>query len=265
MKFDKDYTKYWSSAVKKSIDGTKIAGLDEANHFFKKINAKRNSYILDLGCSFGRMSKVLLKYSSNIFGVEPDEYAVSEARKLEYLDVKQGAAEDIPFEKSFFDIIFCWAVMDVVNHGIALREINRVLKLNGKFLITGKNLNYFKDDDLAFKAEKNAFLKNFPSKYTNVDGIIQNISKFGFEIKNLFVFSRRGDMGDLKYSEYKLDSTSSYNFYEYILIGKKVSCIDDLELKEDSLSSPISNTAKSMANDSGFKNTVKYFKSIGLN
>tara|TARA_A100001015_G_C14408102_1_gene488091 strand:- start:28 stop:198 length:171 start_codon:yes stop_codon:yes gene_type:complete len=53
MKFDKEYTKYWSSAVKKSIDGTNIAGLNEVNHFFKKINVESDNAILDLGCSFG--------------------------------------------------------------------------------------------------------------------------------------------------------------------------------------------------------------------
>ncbi|MDA0939355.1 MAG: class I SAM-dependent methyltransferase [Proteobacteria bacterium] len=265
MNFDKDYTKYWSSAVKKSIDGTKIAGLNEANHFFKEINAKKDSCILDLGCSFGRMSKVLLNYSRNIFGVDPDQYAVSEASKLEYLDVKQGTAEDIPFEESFFNIVFCWAVMDVVNHVEALKEINRVLKLDSKFLITGKNINYFSDDDLAFRAEKNAYLKNFPSRYTNLDKVIKNISKFGFKITNLFIFSRRGDMGNLKYSTFQNNLNSSLNFYEYILIGKKISNLNDLELKEDYLSSPISFTARSMANDSGFKNTDSFFKSIGLN
>ena len=72
-------------------------------------------------------------------------------------------------------------------------------------------------------------------------------------------------MGNLKYSKFQDDLNSSLNFYEYILIGKKISNLDDLELKEDYLSSPISFTARTMANDSGFKNTDKYFKSLGLN
>ena len=265
MKFDKEYTKYWSSAVKKSIDGTNIAGLNEVNHFFKEINVESDNAILDLGCSFGRMSKVLLQYSSNIFGIDPDDYAVSEAKKLEYIDVKQGVAEDIPFNESFFDIVFCWAVMDVVNHVVSFSEINRVLKLNGKFLITGKNINYLDDDDLAFKAEKNAYLKDFSSKYTDLNEVKKNISKFGFEIISLFIFSRRGDMGNLRYSEFNSDSISSVNFYEYVLIGKKISNVDNLELTKDYLSSSISQTSKVKAAEAGFENADKYFKSIGIN
>lgn len=72
-------------------------------------------------------------------------------------------------------------------------------------------------------------------------------------------------MGNLKYSTFQDNLNSSLNFYEYILIGKKISNLNDLKLKEDYLSSPISFTARSMANDSGFKNTDSFFKSIGLN
>ena len=38
MKFDKKYTKYWTSAVDKSIDGTKIASFNEVNFFLKDLN-----------------------------------------------------------------------------------------------------------------------------------------------------------------------------------------------------------------------------------
>jgi len=264
MKFDKEYTKYWSSALNKSIDGTKIASLNEVNHFFKEINIERKNTILDLGCSFGRMSEVLMNYSDNIYGVEPDEYAVSEAKKMKYIEVKKGKAEEIPFTDSFFDTVFCWAVMDVVNHSIAFKEINRILKLDGKFLITGKNINYLADDDLAFKAEKNAYLKNFPNKFTNLDLIKKNILIFGFEITNLFIFPRRGDFGNLKYFECNLDDKSIINGYEYLLIGKKISNLGQLEIQNDNLSSPISKTAKILANKHGYENVGKYFKSIGL-
>ena len=32
MKFDEEYTKYWSSTVNKSVDGTIIAGVNEAKN-----------------------------------------------------------------------------------------------------------------------------------------------------------------------------------------------------------------------------------------
>ena len=116
MKFDEEYTKYWTSAVDKSIDGTKIASLNEVNYFLKDLNISDDNSILDLGCSYGRMSDVLSNYSNKIYGAEPDDYAVGEARNMKYADVKKGSAEKIPYDDNFFDLVFCWAVMDVVDH-----------------------------------------------------------------------------------------------------------------------------------------------------
>src|SRR5450830_1598221 len=114
MKFDKDYTNYWSSTVNKSLDGTVIAGLNEAKHFLQYLGIERPDLILDLGCSFGRMHEALAVYSDQIFGIDPDPYAVEKACLQPYREVRQGSAEHTGFGNSYFDVVFCWAVFDVV-------------------------------------------------------------------------------------------------------------------------------------------------------
>ena len=108
MKFDEEYTKYWESAVKKSVDGTIIAGPQEANHFLSRLDIIKSHNVLDLGCSTGRMFKLLNQYSENIYGVDPDGYAIKKSSNLGYREVRQGAAEKIDYKSGFFDVIFCF-------------------------------------------------------------------------------------------------------------------------------------------------------------
>jgi len=264
MKFDEEYTKYWTSAVDKSIDGTKIASLNEVNYFLKDLNISDDNSILDLGCSYGRMSDVLSNYSNKIYGAEPDDYAVGEARNMKYADVKKGSAEKIPYDDNFFDLVFCWAVMDVVDHLQTFKEMNRVLKDNGKIFITGKNINYHHDDILAFKAEKNAYLKNFPNKFTNLDLVKKNINTLGFELIKLFIFPKRGDFGNLKFIDSDISLNNKIIGYEYLLVASKIDKPSTLDNKDDYLSSPVSFTANSMALENGLDSVDDYFKSIGI-
>ena len=105
MKFGKEYTNYWSSAVNKSVDGTVIAGVNEAQHFLQCLGIKRDEKVLDLGCSFGRMYEALAVYSNQVFGIDPDSYAVENARLQSYQEVRQGTAEDTGFDKDFIDVV----------------------------------------------------------------------------------------------------------------------------------------------------------------
>ena len=104
MKFDKEYTQYWSSAVSKSVDGTIIAGVNEAKHFLQYLGIKRDDRVLDLGCSFGRMNEALVVYSDQIFGIDPDTYAIEKANLQPYREVCQGTAENTEFDNEFFDV-----------------------------------------------------------------------------------------------------------------------------------------------------------------
>jgi SAM-dependent methyltransferase len=261
MKFEKKYTEYWKENIINPIDGLKIADLDEVMHFLPLLNIEKKNNILDLGCSYGRMFNILNKFSDNVFGIDPDNFAVENAIKEGYIKVKVGNAEKIDFSDNFFDKIFCWAVYDVVDHFSGLMEANRVLKKNGRMLITGKNDNYFEEDKFAFTAEKNAFLKSFPNHFLDMNLLVKNIGSLGFKIEKLFMFPKRGDFGKLNYvvTDHK---SSMFKAYEYLLVLEKIKDIKDLTyIKFDN---QYSKTAINIAINDGYASVNEYFKKIGI-
>lgn len=258
--FNKNYHKYWKSTVLKSIDGTVIAGVNEVNYFLKKVKINKKHKILDLGCSIGRMFECLSKYSNFIYGCDIDKFAISEAKKKNYIKVKKNSAENITFPKSFFDVVFCWAVFDIVNQYNSLKSIYKVLKKDGLVIITGKNDNYLITDDLAFQAEKNAYLKKFPNNFTNLFDLINFSNSNGFKNIDLYLFKRRGDIGNLKYFKVKKIS-KNIKCYEFLLILKKTEIKKKLESKNAILSSNISQTLFKLSKKNKFKSIKKFLKS----
>lgn len=263
MKFDKKYTDYWSSAVNKSIDGTVIAGADHVKKFLDLLEIRRDDRVLDLGCSVGRMHQVLSQYSDYIYGVDPDPFAVKEASRQPYVSVKQGVAENTGFDSTFFDLVFCWAVFDVVDHKSGFQEINRILKPSGTLVLTGKNHRYPADDVLGFAAEKNAFLKSHPNKFTDLDTLVRQIKVLGLEIKKLFLFNKRGDFGLLNYHESALDS-AEFNNYEYLLLATKIAEVDTTQLEAIKFDCAFTQTAISIAILQGFNHPKAMFESLGI-
>ena len=264
MNFNEAYTKYWASAVNRSVDGTIIAGVNEAKYFLQHLSIKKEDYILDLGCSFGRMYEALASYSDWVFGVEPDIYAVEKARLLSYKEVRHGYAEQTGFGESFFDIVFCWAVFDVVDHKKSLFEINRILRMGGKLLLTGKNDNYHEDDILAHRAEKNAFLKGFPNKFTDLSILLGNFQQLGFKLDKLLIFPRRGDCGLLNFIDQGNAFQDNYIGCEYLLICHKIGEPNAVGLGDLSLEQAFSKTASRAAALAGFLSPKEFFEATGI-
>lgn len=268
MEFNKSYTQYWESAVQKSVDGTLIAGLNEADHFLSPLGLSKGNSILDLGCSTGRMCAALTRYSDAVYGAEPDSYAVGKASAQPYQEVRQGTAEATDYPDGFFDFVFCWAVFDVVDHVGGLSEINRILKDGGRFLITCKADSYDPQDVLAFKAEKNAFLKGFPNKFTNLALLCRQLGAFGFELVELVTFPRRGDMGLLNYKRQSVGEAivgEAIEGYEYLMVAKKISTSGGVQKDARApLDGQFSATAKTLAAHAGHASVKEYFESIGI-
>jgi SAM-dependent methyltransferase len=265
MEFNAAYTSYWSSTVDKSIDGTKIAGVSEIGNYLKSISLKKSDFVLDLGCSYGRMYELLATHSDHIFGVDPEITALHKARQLGYQDLLQGSAENTNMPNNFIDFIFSWAVFDVVNQMESLKEANRILKVGGSLLFTGKNDNYHLDDKLAFVAEKNAFLKGFPNRFTNLPVMVKHLPQFGFSLSKLYLFPRRGDMGLGIHEEYTEKDSTTFIGYEYLILCRKkteISCMPKFD--SEVLDSESSMTAKVLRELSGFSNSRDYFAHFGL-
>jgi ubiquinone/menaquinone biosynthesis C-methylase UbiE len=255
--FNKSYTDYWQDRVNQLTDGTKIADSEIVKLFLSMIDFKEDDSLVDMGCSFGRFYNTLSEYTKHVSGIDIEASAIERASAFKYDNLKVGPLEEMPFADSSFDKAFCWAVLDVTTQEKVFAETNRILKMNGVFLVTGKNDNYSMEDDVAFVAERNARLKDFPNHFTDIQFLIANIDVFGFKLLKGFIFEKRGDFGLAKALPLT-NETINTPFYEYILILEKV--------KDNSSEYPVicdmySKTARLKANEAGFANIDSYFES----
>lgn len=97
--------------------------------------------ILDAGSGFGNMSKTALKQTNGKISITLYDPLVpmlkNTSMHFEKLpDMTNGVFEHIPFREEEFDAVLCgYSLRDAINLRIAISEIHRVLKKEGRFVI----------------------------------------------------------------------------------------------------------------------------------
>jgi hypothetical protein len=144
-----------------------------------------------------------------------------------------------------------------VNQLDSLLEFNRILKVGGQALVTGKSWNYPEDDSFGLAAEKKAYQKRFPHNFTDLDALIKILPSVGFELSGLLLFQKRGDMGEVKFSVWETSRSDVDQTYEFLIYLKKI--VSDVNCKPTAqFSHSYSKTAKTLANRLGMKNVSEY-------
>ena len=91
--------------------------------------------VLDVGCGPGALTDELVRRvgSAGVSAVDPSASFVSAARDRQpAVDVRSGAAEDLPFEDATFDAAFAQRVVHFMADPVAgLREMGRVVRSGG--------------------------------------------------------------------------------------------------------------------------------------
>ncbi|MCX7910232.1 MAG: class I SAM-dependent methyltransferase [Endomicrobia bacterium] len=116
--------KYFLDRIKFSLD---IADL------------KNGEKVLDLGCGEAILLKEIQRNNKNVYywGLDINENIKS--LNLENGEFIVGDLEEkLPFDSNFFDVIFALDVLEhIKNINVVLKEISRVLKDKGKFVVCG--------------------------------------------------------------------------------------------------------------------------------
>jgi SAM-dependent methyltransferase len=100
----------------------------------------KKSKFLDIGCGSGfSMMKAIEDRECNAIGIDPKPLMWG-VKFNEYhnedLVIKQGDAEQLPFENNSFEVVFSSHVLEHVNnYQSSLKEMNRVLKENGTIVL----------------------------------------------------------------------------------------------------------------------------------
>jgi SAM-dependent methyltransferase len=91
--------------------------------------------ILDAGCGGGGNLVALAAYGS-VTGLEPAGASLEAARARGVGEVVEGSIEALPFADDQFDLAAALDVIEHVDDGLALSELRRVVKPEGRLLVT---------------------------------------------------------------------------------------------------------------------------------
>lgn len=95
--------------------------------------------LLDVGCGTGVVARNAISRvgsEGRVAGLDPNEGMLAVARKTSGVEWTIGAAEDIPFDHSSFDVVVSqFAMMFFVDRGRAVSEMARVLRPGGRVAI----------------------------------------------------------------------------------------------------------------------------------
>lgn len=99
----------------------------------------RSARLLDLGCGGGYLSEELAAWGCQVVGIDPSgrsirsalDHAAPQNLSIDYL---QARGEALPFSSHSFDAVCCCDVLEhVVDYGVLIGEIARVLRRDGLF------------------------------------------------------------------------------------------------------------------------------------
>lgn len=129
--------------------------------------------ILDIGCYDGSFLSLIKNRNNNFFGLEASNWGFEQCRKKN-IEVQKYFFDDksnLPYEDNFFDVVAAGEIIEhIYDTDFFLQEISRVLKSNGKLLISTPNLASF-GRRLFLLLGKNPHIELSPNEPTSVGHI----------------------------------------------------------------------------------------------
>lgn len=121
------------------------------------IDFVKDKIVLDIASGEGYGSNILAQYAEKVFGVDIDEISI-EASKEKYksknLEFKVGSGDAIPLEDHSVDVVVSFETLEHHDkHHEMMREIKRVLRVNGILIMSTPDKKYYADE----KNYKNPF------------------------------------------------------------------------------------------------------------
>lgn len=207
--FKRDYKKFLEKQYAKGyftgdpkLDSYFDYGKDKANiirnmRWYLKgiLRFKKNGKLLDVGCAYGYFLEVAEKSGFEVFGIDPSDYAVKQAKKKFGKKVKKAFLSETDFRQESFDVI---TLFDVFEHledpKMDLEKINKILKNNGLLVIaTGDTGSFW-----ARISGRRWTFWNPPQHifYFNQENITRILKEAGFEVLRI---TKNGKWLSLRY------------------------------------------------------------------
>lgn len=129
-------------------DTIRPGGIEITDECVKFCKFSEGDSVLDIGCGKGITVEYLEKeYHLRSYGIDPSKVLLKQGKSRNpKINICEGTGENIPFLDNCIDGIFAECTLSLMNDlPKVLNEINRVLKINGWFIITdvyAKNPEY---------------------------------------------------------------------------------------------------------------------------
>ena len=108
----------------------------------KTILSLEKGKILEIGCLSGKIISILKTNGWKAYGIDiidkPDVF------DKDIMFIKHNVENGIPFDDNFFDVVYAGEVIEhLYDTDEFIKEVNRILKNNGYFIVTTPNISSF--------------------------------------------------------------------------------------------------------------------------
>jgi 2-polyprenyl-3-methyl-5-hydroxy-6-metoxy-1,4-benzoquinol methylase len=137
---------YWDFQIKErgySFETIYKANIMFLNKVKKYVDKRKKLKVLDIGCGYGFLLKLLEKENWDVYGADISQKALKEAVKNSNATLKKMNIErELKFEENVFDIITMFDLIEHLNSPyISLKNVKRLLKPGGILGIHCPNAN----------------------------------------------------------------------------------------------------------------------------
>lgn len=167
------------------------------NMIVNSLNGIKNPRVLDLCCGDGLHSFTALRCGASVIALDYSEASINLAKmRAETLGVKIdfrcADVEKLHFSDSTFDTITCAGSLSYLDHDVFFKEVKRVLKRDGKFIVVDSfdhNIIYRLNRFVHFLRGRRSYmtLKRMPNKRV-LEKVEREFSELNVKYFGIFVF-----------------------------------------------------------------------------
>lgn len=167
------------------------------NMIVNSLNGIKNSRVLDLCCGDGLHSFTALRCGASVIALDYSEASINLAKmRAETLgvniDFRCADVEKLPFSDSTFDTITCAGSLSYLDHDVFFKEVKRVLKRDGKFIVVDSfnhNIIYRLNRFVHFLRGRRSYmtLKRMPNRRV-LEKVEREFSELNVKYYGIFIF-----------------------------------------------------------------------------
>lgn len=172
---------------------------------FEIMSAQRKGKVLDLGCGDGSNGEKLLELGFEVKAFDMDRKRFKFHDKISFFE--GNLQESLPYQDNDYDyVLFMEVIEHIYNPGFVISEISRVLKKNGKLILSTPNIlnvssrfrflaegsfDFFREPTLDFSKCFPAAIQNMhaiPWRYQELEYLLYN---YGLDVESFCVDKRK--------------------------------------------------------------------------